>query len=332
MARAISGARTRAERCGRAGALALAATLCGLTAPASATENGITNGPLGLPTFLSALMPPPGATQLFDYVVYAPFYDFAGNDGDALVPGFHSTALANGLRVVHTWDVDLGGFNVGSGFGVLAVYASNHADIAVPSPPAPPGTIAKLHDRSTGIANIVVQPVYVTKQVGDFHFLASTEVFIPVGDYDPVSLANVSTGYWTIGTSAGFTWLPTERFELSAMASVQFNFENSETEYTSGSVFNIDYGVNWAPPVSDIPFLWVGIGGNYAKQFTDDESDLIQVEDHGRRLQQFSIGPQATIMFAPNVAVQAKYQHLLATRNTAEGERFWLSFTMPLKM
>jgi hypothetical protein len=304
-----------------------AAAVLGSTV-AYATEHGLTNGPLGLPTVFAAVMPPPGATQFFNYTVFAPGYEFDDDDGHSTIHGFHSTGIGDGMRFVHTWDVDLGGFSIGSSLGLLATYISNHASFPAP----PPIYQVDLHDRATGISNLAITPVYINRHFGDFTFLATGDVFVPIGEFDKNAIANNSLNYWTVGGSGAVTWQPSPRFETSAQASVQFNFKNSDTDYRSGDVFNIDYGINWSPPITPEPALWIGVGGNFAKQFTDDKVNGVAVPDGGGRLQEFSIGPQATLFLAPNVAVQAKWQHLLATKNTVEGDRFWLSFSLPLDL
>jgi len=68
---------------------------------------------------------------------------------------------------------------------------------------------------------------------------------LPVGNYDPTRLSNISTGHGAIDGGFGYTYLdPVKGHEFSAVAGLTYNFINPITNYQSGVDFHLDWGAS----------------------------------------------------------------------------------------
>ncbi|MFP3681582.1 transporter, partial [Pseudomonas sp. SIMBA_041] len=82
-----------------------------------------------------------------------------------------------------------------------------------------------------------------------------------------------------------FTWLPMDRVELSSKISLNYSWENNDTNYQSGVQLVADYGLNYR-----VSQNWLaGVGGYISTQLTDDQSNG---HDIGNRSRSTKIGPQ----------------------------------------
>jgi hypothetical protein len=74
------------------------------------------------------------------------------------------------------------------------------------------------------------------------HWFVGAEIYAPTGDFKKGAIAYTGLGYWTFGPNAGFTYLNKEsNRELSLFAGVDFNTIHTETDYTSGDLFHLDF-------------------------------------------------------------------------------------------
>ncbi|MFG1344084.1 transporter [Xanthobacter autotrophicus DSM 431] len=285
-----------------------AATLAA-TLPSAATENGAIAYPIGVNTVMAGAMPGPGETWWQNYSVYYTANSFSNAAGDSSVPGFGADVVVNAFRFFHGWNVDLGPFQLGSA-------------VVIPVMNADVGT-AFGSSSNAGIGDITLQPLYLGWSNADHSFFgyAGVDVFVPTG-------GAISNNFYTINPLAAFTWLPTKTLEVSGAIGFEFHTENSQTNYRSGSLFFIDWGVNYHA-FDTIPALAVGVGGYLIKQLSDDELNGVVYQD-GFRQQGFAIGPQLSYG-TPNGAIAVKWQREFATENRPDGQRFWVQFLLPLK-
>jgi hypothetical protein len=133
-----------------------------------------------------------------------------------------------------------------------------------------------------------VIPVEVTYQWGNVHFLAGTGVAIPVSSYDPTRLANASHNYYGINQTVAVTWFPSPKWELSAQAEFTFNFRNPATQYLSGDIFDMDFGIGYKP-FDSLPGLQLGLNGFVAEQLTRDQTATRYVAG-GNYFRKFALG------------------------------------------
>ena len=284
------------------------ALACGPGA-AHATENGAIAYPIGVNTIMAGAMPDLGETWYQNYAVYYTTRAFTDGQGNGSVPGFSANVAVNAGRLFHTWDVDLGPFRLASGI-VVPVLNSNVSTVF--------GSQSEF-----GFGDITLQPIDIgwSNAERTLFGYAALDVFVPTG-------GPTSNNFYTLNPHLIFTWLPLPTLDISGAIGVEFHRRNDDTGYRSGTLFFMDWGVNWHA-FEKLPGLAVGLGGYFIKQLSDDELNGVMYLD-GFRQQGFAIGPQISYG-GPSGAIGVKWQHEFATENRPQGERFWLQFMLPLK-
>jgi hypothetical protein len=261
-----------------------ASTFLLASSAAIAAENGSTLWPEGAQTVVPAILPPPGATEFYQYNLYYSPSSFKNGQGQTVSPNIGIDAFGNANRIAHTWSVTYGGFNFSTDVTVIS-----------------DGTTVKLgsslQDTNVGIEEFYVVPVEVTYQWGNVHFLADVGGAIPVASYDPMRLANASLNYYGIPAVFAVTWLPSPKWELSAQAEFTFNFRNPATQYLSGDIFDVDFGIGYKP-FDSLPGLQLGLNGFVTEQLTQDQTATRNVVG-GNYLRRFALGPQITYYLTP---------------------------------
>lgn len=275
-----------------------------------ATENGLLAYPVGVNSIMAGAMPGPGETWWQNYTVYYTAGAFTDGQGNPGVPGFNVNVAVSAQRFFHGWDAQLGPFNLGSAIVVPILNTD----------------LSTLYGGQSnfGVGDIVLQPLYLGWATADHSLFGyfGVDFYIPSG-------GKISNNYFTVSPNATFTWFPTPKVEVSGAAGVEFHAKNEDTDYQSGAVLYVDYGVNYHI-IDSLPDFAVGVGGYLIKQLSDDEKFGITYLG-GFRQQGFSIGPQ--IMYGNrNGGIALKWQHEFATENRAEGDRFWFQFLLPLRV
>ena len=292
---------------------------------ALATENGNTLWPLGTQTVVPAILPPPDHTEFYQYMQWYSASSFKNGEGQSVFPNIGVDAVGNAVRIAHTWPLTYEGWN----FTTDVTMISDGTTIKV----------ANLFDSTNvGVAEFYVVPLeanYEWKDVqfgdvhfGDLHFLATGGAFIPVSSYDPNRLANASANYYGINAAVVATWFPTPKWELSVQANFTFNFRNPATQYLSGDVFNMDYGIGYRP-FDSLPALQIGVSGYLTEQLTSDQTPFGYVPG-GNFLHKFALGPQIVYYLTPAAALVFKWQRELSTINGPKGDRVWFECAFPL--
>jgi hypothetical protein len=139
-----------------------------------------------------------------------------------------------------------------------------------------------------------------------------------VGEYDVDDAANIGRNYWTVAPVIAPTYISDTGFEISAKLQYLINFENSDTDYTTGHEFICDYTVgqhlgNWM----------FGLNGMLYLQATDDELSGNDISNSKGKV--FSIGPAIQYNYK-NMFFNAKVQFDTNVENRPKGEKFWFKF------
>jgi len=161
---------------------------------------------------------------------------------------------------------------------------------------------------------------------GEHNFMLYTTANIPVGAYDPDSLAAIGIGHWAVDGGAGYTFYSESAgVEFSVVSGLTYNFTNPDTNYRSG----VDAHVDWAfsPFVSDK--MHVGAGGYFYYQLTPDTGASALLGDF--KSQVAGIGPQ--IGFFIPIGEYQGYLNLrayydFAAKNRLEGWNAFVSFSI----
>ncbi|MEX2475801.1 transporter [Marinobacter sp.] len=295
--------------------LALVTACTGMVATAHAVENGVTNWPNGVNTVLPAMMPAPGETQFYGYTVFYSADKFKDTNGNTTPGKFELDVFAQAFRLNRTWDY-LAGEGITFTSGAILSGGRNSLDVGVAD------------DSETGLNQIYVTPLYVNWSASEtLHFSTGFSGFIPLGDYDRNNLINTTSNTSSYMQEFNMTWFPSQQWELSLSPTFTFNFENDDTNYESGDVFNVDYFAGYRP--ASAPQWQFGLAGHYTKQFSDDKQNGQTVGD-GNRLQKIGVGPQVFYGLGPRTAVVFKYLHETEVENGSQGHSFWFQFAMPI--
>lgn len=285
-----------------------------IAASVHATEGGQISYPFGVNTVLNGLLPPPGATQYFNYSLYYSANKFAGANGNNAVPGFHLSVVAETPRVVHTWGATLGPFTLSS--SAIVPILDLHL-----STPGGTGNRAALGD-------VILEPLMLgyTNSSNTLFAFFSPSFAVPSGAYSANRIANTGTNTYAFLPYLSVTWFPRPAWEISTTTLVETNSPDHATHYHSGAVAVLDYLVGYSVNQR----LQLGVQGTFLKQFTDDTQDGVKVGSDGFRGQAVAIGPQLRYMWGPASGIVVKYQREFAVRNRSQGNKLWVQFSFPL--
>jgi hypothetical protein len=162
--------------------------------------------------------------------------------------------------------------------------------------------------------------------VGPSNYMAYVTGDIPVGDYNPIRLANIGLGHGAIDAGGAYTYLNTATGnEFSGVAGFTYNFKNPDTQYRNGIDFHFDWGASHYLSNQ----LFVGLAGYAYQQITDDSGQNPILA--GFRSRVLGVGPQIGYLF-PVGGVQGflglrAYGEFDAT-NRASGWNTWLTFSI----
>jgi len=160
------------------------------------------------------------------------------------------------------------------------------------------------------------------------HYLVTTSVNIPAGNYDAGRLSNVSLNRWVGDLTAAGTWLfPQANIELSSAAGVTFNGKNDDTEYKTGTELHLEASAFYQFTKD----FSAGINGYYYDQVSGDSGDGATLGDFEGRVAGLGPGLSGSFMVGPApVSVTLRYFHEFSVKNRLEGDTAWLTVSLPL--
>ncbi|MGQ0698907.1 MAG: SphA family protein [Panacagrimonas sp.] len=282
-----------------------------LSPSASAGEGGLSNFPYGAQTTYAAFLPPPGTTNFFGYSLFYTADSVRDDKGDR-IPGIEVDVIAVAPRLVHTWKPLFAGFKLSSGILIEGLTAK----VKVPG----------AEDRAEGPTLWGIEPLYLTRSFGAWHFLTGGIIYFPIGSYERNDIANHTLNYHSYAYQASTTWTPSPKWDVSLNAAVEFKDRNKDNRYRSGTQAGLTFGVGHRPFENQ---KWdLGVSGFYTQQLTDDEIGR-QETPNGTRTRKFAIGPKAAYFFTPAVAVVAQWHRETNVRNAPQGDLFWLECAIP---
>ena len=291
---------------------------------ASATENGRNPFPLGLNGSQAGNLPPKGV-YLVNEMAYITADTFNDENGDELFPDTELTILAYAPRLLWNSGVKL----VGAELAIQAIQPIVHIEFnndaprfpfgPVPPPGFPVNGVGPFgHDEQFGLADFIITPIMAWHS-GEMHWAVGVDVNFPTGKFDKDELVNLGLGYWAISPAVAVTWLSEMGPEISAKATLDYNFENPETNYDSGEAVFIEPVVAYhiqTPIGKIIP----GIGGFYYQQITDDEGSVPAAlgDFRGRAV---GVGPVIVYQHPIGAMVEFKFQKEYYVEARPQGER-----------
>lgn len=278
-----------------------------LASHAYALEGGTSSYPAGTVTVMSGAVGAPGETTFYTYNKLIDIDSIRNNEGDKVFPKAKGRVHAHAIRVVHTLD---GPKFLGGNVSLQAAlpYVMGHINIPALGPYE--------RDSVSGIGD----PMFgflVSWMSANYLQNIDIELIEPWGKYDKNALINAGNNSRALYMGYAFTWFPMDRVELSSKISLNYSWENKDTDYQSGVQLVADYGLNYR-----VTQNWLaGIGGYVSTQLTDDQSHGHNV---GNRSRSTKIGPQIGYG-TRDWGFVAAYQNDVYARNTSKGDTIMLN-------
>ena len=276
--------------------LVAAAFICGTPAPLHAVEGSTAAGPIGGTDMRSAQLPPPG---LYGGIVLvgATAFDFVDGQGQT-IPALnqaHLTRKLSGPFFIYVPDFQVLGGSVG-----VAGIIPNGEECGRLFATTPKRCLLGVGDPYVEVAwSRYFGTPRPSRFPGAFPILEGLTValgfgaVLPVGTYD-ASVANnqglsIGNNIWDFAPIVAFTYMTppiiAEGTEVSAKLYWNNYLTNPATQYSTGSLLNVDFAVT-----ERIGRFQVGLTGFYAVQVADDKQFGVVIPPDGRRSEILNLG------------------------------------------
>lgn len=226
-----------------------------------AAEGGFSVYGLGGSAFNAGITPPAGL-----YVTPLAGYYQGVIEGDATIGGVPISAgaeagfFSTGVNLLYVPDAKF--LNGTPGLSVTLPFGC--VDLTATLSAGGPGVSKNVSGCGIGDINLRAQ---VGWQHDTFFVSPYVNAVLPTGKYDPSFSASIGLHRPAIDTGVGMTWIePNSKIQISATPGVTFNFENTATQYTSGTEFHLD----WAVGKTFENGLTLGVVGYNYRQLTPD--------------------------------------------------------------
>jgi len=225
------------------------------------------------------------------------------------------------LTYVTKWKILGGTF----AFGAAPAFMSMDTDVGltVPNFTGPLGRTfgpfdITFGDTETNFGDTGITPITLGWHSGNWWWNAGVTGFVPTGKYDKRDLANTSLNHWSVFPTAAITYFdPKAQWQASAAFAYAINFENPDTNYTSGDLFHIDSSIT-----KNFGALGVGAVTYAMIQTTGDSGAGARFGDFKSEV--YGAGPIVTYTIGSNpvtaLTLIAKWYHEFGARNTLEGD------------
>lgn len=181
-------------------------------------------------------------------------------------------------------------------------------------------------DSISALGDVMLMPLMLNQNINpDLSFNYRISIYAPTGSYDVGELANTGKNFWTIEPTIAAVYVGKDNgIEASIYAGVDFNTENTDTQYKSGIQGHIETTVAQHFP------LWGGLAGVGAtgfiyQQLSGDSGDGANFGDFKAQ----SIGAGPTISFvhkagSTDILAELKWLHEFSTTKRVEGDTIFL--------
>jgi hypothetical protein len=192
------------------------------------------------------------------------------------------------------------------------------------------GVTRSLSSRVEGLGDILLMPVMTSyAPARDLHLDFRGVVYAPTGDFQMGRPANPGKNHWTVAPVLGVLYFGRQNgLEVSVFTGVDFNSENPDTEYRSGTQFHVDGTLAWHRRVAG-GIAGVGLSGFWYDQLTGDSGSGAKHGAHQAHTE--GLGPVLSYMrkvAGKDLAVELKWLRELDTVNRLEGEYLWLKVVL----
>lgn len=280
-------------------------------------------------SFIDAFPGKPGSLAVLDYFTY---YDASASAsrplplGGLLTAGIDATVYADTIAAIYQtpWEVLGGGLAFGAAVPYVWLEVEGRAQRIGPG--GNPGPAFTARDTANGFGDMTIYPFMLgwTNLVKDLKLDARLGIYAPTGEYEEGQLANVGKGYWTFEPGIMASWLSSRiGTEVSLYTGVDFNTENKETDYDSGTSLHFDLTVAQHLPLLG-GFVGVGANGFYYQQITGDSGSGARLGDfEGHTI---GVGPVLSYvrkLGRNQLLAEVKWLPELDTEDRLQGDYVW---------
>lgn len=189
---------------------------------------------------------------------------------------------------------------------------------------ATPGSLAG-SSNTNALGDIVLMPLMLNYSVNpDFNMNFRVGAYAPTGSYEVGRLANTGKNFWSIEPTLGLMYFGQKNgIEASAFVGSDFNTENKDTNYRSGTQFHVDGTL-----AQHFPWLGglagVGLSPYYYQQVAGDSGSGATLGDF--KGQTVGVGPVISYISkigAHDALAEIKWLHELESENRPKGDIVW---------
>jgi len=176
-----------------------------------------------------------------------------------------------------------------------------------------------------GLGDVVLMPLMLNYNVSsNLNVNFRTGIYAPTGDYEVGRLANTGKNFWTFEPTLGLMYFGVNNGrEASVFVGADFNTENPDTHYQSGTQFHVDGTLAQHFPLLG-GLAGVGVNGFWYDQITGDSGSGATYGDFEARTT--GVGPVLSYAFKlgkVDMIAEAKWLHELDTTKRLEGNIVW---------
>ena len=264
--------------------------------------------PAGAEGLKAASLPPPGK-YLKWYNFYYTSRKLTGPTGSRVNTDFELDVFATAPRLI--WMTDRKLFGADYGVDILIPYLQ--VDVKAG------GT----HNSASGVGDIFFEPAVLGWHGDDWDIGAAVGLWVPTGEFEVNSLANVGKDFWTTMLTLGATgYIDREKtWSVSALGRYEINSKKSEIAVQPGDDFHIEWGVG-----KTVSSNWtVGLTAYTHWQVTDDRGGAV-TWDPGVHDRFGSLGPEISYASDDSTCfIALRYQREFAAVDRPEGYNTVLS-------
>jgi len=235
--------------------------------------------------------------------------------------GADASSWGFGLTVLWRPPLDLGE-RWSYAMSATTPYLLMDVDVAATSTP---GSLTR-SSSTNGLGDIVLMPLMLNYNVNpDFNVNFRVGAYAPTGSYEVGRLANTGKNFWTIEPVLGLMYFGQKNgIEASAFFGADFNTENEDTNYQSGTQFHVDGTLAQHFPLLG-GLAGVGVSAYYYQQVTGDSGSGATLGDFKGRT--IGVGPVVSYtgkIGGHDTVFEFKWLHEFETKNRLEGDILWL--------
>jgi len=282
--------------------------------------------PGSMASFIDGVPFEPTFLMRFDYINYQASANITipKSTGLLLEPAAKINALNMTILWAPDWDLGLGEkwqFAIAAAIPVLNMDLSGEVSYQGVD------LVHKSGDK-TALGDIFLMPLMLNYNVNkDLNINARLGLYAPTGSYELGKFINNGKNFWTVAPTIGMVYFgQTNGIEASLYFGADFNQENPDTNYKSGTQIHFDGTL-----AQHFPFLGgisgVGVTAYYYKQVTDDSGEGANLGAF--RAKAAGVGPVVSwISKTGKDIVEIKYIKDFENEKRLDGDTFWIKYVV----